>query len=222
MSRRQRERGVFLIFRVRVSCRPDGQTRAVFLILNMKARAVKPSETEQPALFSPELLPDLPALVAAAKDYAHTGKIICKDGERAQAILTHYLQTGSLRATAKHLGCSPNTVLSVLHQFEQTGKLDALKQRLSHKLGLVLELGADDLVERLVSGKFKPTPIDLAVLVDKKLLLDGDATQITEQRVAVDVRIEDVTAYLESKGLKAPAIDIESSVEPADTKEIKQ
>lgn len=174
----------------------------------------------QPALFSPDQLPDLPTLVQAAKDYAHSGKIVCKNGERAQAILTHYLQTGSLRATAKHLACSPNTVLSVLNQFEATGKLDALKQRLSHKLGLVLELGSDDLIERLQNGKFKPTPIDLAVLVDKKLLLDGDATTITEQRVQVDVRVEDVTAYLSSKGIKAPAIDVESSVLTLKPKEI--
>ena len=186
----------------------------------MRAQAVKPSETEQPALFAPDQLPDLPTLVAAAKDYAHTGKIVCKDGERAQAILTHYLQTGSLRATAKHLGCSPNTVLSVLNQFEASGKLDALKQRLSHKLGLVLELGADDLVERLQSGKFKPTPIDLAVLVDKKLLLDGEATQRIEERVHVDVRIEDVTAYLATKGIAAPAIDVESTVNPPKPQQI--
>ena len=158
--------------------------------------------------------------MAAAKECAHTGKIVGKDGERAQAILTHYLQTGSLRATAKHLACSPNTVLSVLNQFEAAGKLDALKQRLSHKLGLVLELGADDLVERLQSGKFKPSPIDLAVLVDKKLLLDGDATQITEQRVQVDVNVNDVTAYLASKGMKAPAIDVESTVSPQKPNEI--
>jgi hypothetical protein len=191
-----------------------------FLILPVKAKRSIPSEAVQPALFSPDQLPDLPALVQAAKDYAHTGKIVCKDGERAEAILNHYLQTGSLRATAKHLGCSPNTVLSVLQQFESSGRLDALKQRLSHKLGLVLELGSDDLIERLVSGKFKPSPIDLAVLVDKKLLLDGDATQITEQRVQVDVRVEDVTAYLASKGLKAPAIDVESSVNASKPKEI--
>ena len=136
----------------------------------MKAKPVKLSESQQPALFAPEQLPDLPALVSAAREYAHTGKIVSKDSERAEMILTHYLQTGSLRATAKHLGCSPNTVLSVLNQFEAAGKLDALKQRLSHKLGLVLELGADDLVERLQAGKFKPTPIDLAVLDRKSVV----------------------------------------------------
>jgi len=186
----------------------------------MKAKRVKPAESEQPALFSPEQLPDLPTLVAAAKDYAHSGKIVCKDGERAEAILKHYLQTGSLRATAKHLGCSPNTVLSVLNQFEASGKLDALKQRLSHKLGLVLELGADDLIKRLQSGKFKPTPIDLAVLVDKKLLLDGEATQRIEERIQVDVRVEDVTAYLKSKGISAPAIDVESTVKATEPQQL--
>ena len=187
----------------------------------MRAKPVKPSESLQPALFSPEQLPDLPALVASAKDYAHSCKIVTKDHERAEMILTHYLQTGSLRATAKHLGCSPNTVLSVLNVFEQSGKLDALKQRLSHKLGLVLELGADDMVERLTKGYLKLSPIDLAVLVDKRLLLDGDATQITEQRVQVAVRVEDVTAYLTSKGLSAPAIDVASTVSAPEPNQIK-
>jgi transposase len=181
----------------------------------MKAKVAEPPESEQRGLFRPEQLPELPVLVDAARQYAHTGKITCKNGERAEAILTHYLQTGSLRATAKHLCCSPNTILSVLNEFERSGKLDALKQRLSHKLGLVLELGADDLIERLEKKKFKPSPIDLAVLIDKKLLLDGEATQRIEETRTVRVDMSDVLGYLKTKGIAAPAIEVESSVSTA-------
>ena len=178
----------------------------------MNAAETLPSLREQPPLFSPDLLPDMPALVEAAKQFAHTGKIVCKNGERAERILTHYLQSGSLRATAQVMLCHPRSIQRVLEQFEASGRLDALKQRLSHKLGLILELGTDDIVERVANGHLKLTSIDVAVLVDKKLLLDGEATQISEQRVAVDVRVEDVIGYLKSKGISAPAIDVESPV----------
>ena len=184
-----------------------------------KAKQSQVSEEVQPPLFSPEQFPDLTDVVAAAKDFAHTGKIVCKDGERAEAILVHYLRTSSLRATAKQMACSPNTVLSVLEHFESAGKLDAFKQRLSHKLALALELGSDDLVERLSSGLTHLSPIDQAVLIDKKLLLDGDPTQRFAMEVPHKIEAGDVLAYLAKRGLPGPAIDVESTVYSPDAKE---
>ena len=167
----------------------------------------------QPPLFLPEQLPDLPEVVSAAKTFAHTGKIVCKNGERSETILQHYLRTGSLRSTAQSCICSPNTVLSVLNHFESAGKLDAYKQRLSHRIGLALELGTDDMVERLTKGTMHLSPIDLAVLIDKKLMLDGDPTQRVAIEVTHTIEAGDVLAYLSKRGLPAPAIDVQSTVD---------
>jgi hypothetical protein len=183
------------------------------------AQPVQPSEETQPTLFLADQLPDLPDVVLAAKEFSHTGKIVCKNGERAEAILVHYLRTGSLRCTAKHMGCSPHTVLSVLNHFESAGKLDAYKQRLSHKLGLALELGADDMVERLTKGTLHLSPIDQAVLIDKKLLLDGDPTQRVAVEVTHKIEADDVLAYLRSRGLPLPAIDVKSTANPEEPKQ---
>lgn len=185
----------------------------------MKAKRSITAESVQPALFSPEQLPDVPALVEAAKQFLHTGKIVCKDGERAERIALTYLQTRSLRATSRALQCHPRTVNAVLEVYEAAGKLDALKQRLSSRMGLILELSIDDTLDRVVSGKQKLTPIEQAVFVDKKLLLDGDATSISVQRHQVDVNVQDVLGYLQSKGIAAPAIDVESTVSPGKPKE---
>jgi hypothetical protein len=117
------------------------------------------------------------------------------------------------------MGCSPHTVLSVLNHFESAGKLDAYKQRLSHKLGLALELGADDMVERLTKGTLHLSPIDQAVLIDKKLLLDGDPTQRVAVEVTHKIEADDVLAYLRSRGLPLPAIDVKSTANPEEPKQ---
>lgn len=187
--------------------------------MNMIAKPVNPTECEQPALFGPEALPDVPALEVCAKEFAHTGKIVTKDHARCELVLTHYLQSGSLRATASHLGCSPKSIHRILEAFAASGKLAALKERLSHRLGLILELSADDMADKAERGTLKLSPIDYAVLLDKKLLLDGEATSIAIERVQVDVRIEDVLGYLQSKGIAAPAIDVESTVSPPQPKQ---
>ena len=202
------------------------ERRAFFF--GMIAKPINFAESEQPALFAPEQLPDAQALETAVKEYCHTGKIATKDHQRAEMVLTHYLQSGSLRATASVMGCSPRTIHRMLEAFAASGKLAALKERLSHRLGLILELSADDMVDKAERGELKLSPIDYAVLLDKRLLLGGQATSITEQHVAVEVRLDDVIGYLASKGIAVPAlgeaasevIDVESTVQAPNSKEI--
>jgi len=159
-------------------------------------------------------------LERAVTEYCHTGKIVTKDHVRAEMVLTHYLQTGSLRATARHMGCSPRSIHRMIECFAATGKLAALKERLSHKIGLILELGADDFAQRIEDGRLQLTSIDLGILIEKRLLLDGEATSITATRVEVDVRVEDVVGYLSSKGIAVPAIDVESTAIQQKSKEM--
>lgn len=181
-----------------------------------KAKDATPAESSQPALFTPEQLPPAPALIAAATSYAHTGTTATKDEERAEQVLTYYLTTGSLRATARHFHVSPNTVKAVLEIFAKAGKLDALKQRLSAKLGTVIELATDLLTEKLLDGSVQANvlPIVIGVGVEKKALIDGEATSRTETTPAAPAQLDDLAAYLRAQGIDAPAIDVASTVHP--------
>lgn len=181
-----------------------------------KAKDTTPAESSQPALFTPEQLPPAPVLIAAATRYAHTGTTASKDEERAEAVLAFYLTTGSLRATARHYQVSPNTIKTVLEIFEKAGKLDALKQRLSKKLGTVIELATDLLTEKLQDGSVQANvlPIVIGVGVEKKALIDGEATSRTEEKPAAPAQLDDLAAYLRTHGIEAPAIDVASTVHP--------
>lgn len=181
-----------------------------------KAKATTPAESSQPALFTPEQLPDAPALIAAATSYAHTGTTSTKDEERAERILAFYLTAGSLRATARHFHVSPNTIKACLEIFAKAGKLDALKQRLSVKLGTVVELATDLLTEKLMDGSVQANvlPIVIGVGVEKKALIDGEATSRTEEKPAAPAQLDDLAAYLRAQGIAAPSIDVASTVHP--------
>jgi hypothetical protein len=189
-----------------------------------KAKPVEPEEQRQPALFLPKDLPEAPVLVAAAKRFVHSGKITCKDEEWASLIVTTYLANGSLRKTARRLNISPNTIKGVLTVAEESGKLDALKQRLSAKLGLTVELATDLLIEKLEEGSVQANvlPIVIGVCVEKKELLDGNATQRVEATRAEPLDASGVRAYLARKGIAAPAIDVQSTVSSAEPKQIEE
>lgn len=179
-----------------------------------KAKPKQPAESSQPALFTPEQLPAVPALIAAAQQHLHNGKTTCKDEELCEAMLTHYLTTGSLRATAKRFQVSAHTVAAVLKVYEAAGKMDALKQRLSSKFGVMIELGTDLLIEKLQEGAVQANvlPIVIGVGVEKKALLDGEATSRTETAPAAPVQLADLAAYLHQHGQTLPAIDVPSTV----------
>lgn len=178
------------------------------------AKPAKPSEETQPALFSPVDLPALPELVEGAKRYVHSGKTTCKDEERAAAIAQAYLETGKILPVAKRFHVSPHTVHAVLEVLEQAGKLADLKQRVSRNLGLLAEVSSERAIEMVAEGKCPANvlPINVGVALDKKALLDGDATARVEMAVAVPIGVADVLAYLKAKGVQAPAIDVESTV----------
>lgn len=185
-----------------------------------KAKPIKPAESSQPALFSPEQLPTVPALMEAAKRHAHTGTTTSKDEELCEAMLTHYLSTGSLRATASRFSMSAHTVSAVLGLYEASGKMAALKQRLSSKLGVTIELATDVLIQKLERGEVPANvlPIVIGVGVEKKALLDGEATSRAEVVPSAPAQLADLAAYLQKQGINTPAIDVTSTVNPSETK----
>jgi hypothetical protein len=179
-----------------------------------KVKPVKPAESSQPALFAPEDLPTAPALVAAAQQHLHNGRTTCKDEELCEQMLTAYLKCGSLRAVARKFMVSAHTISAVLRVYEAAGKMAALKQRLSDKLGVTIELATDLLNEKIERGDVPPNvlPIVIGVAVEKKALLDGEATSRTEVAPAAPAQLADLADYLRRHGQTLPAIDVPSTV----------
>ena len=179
-----------------------------------KAKPNQPAESSQPALFQPGQLPDAPGLMKAAHAHAHTGKTTCKDEELCEQMLSYYLSTGSLRAAAKRFQMSAHTISAVMQIYEASGKMAALKQRLSTKLGVSIELATDLLNEKLLDGSVQANvlPIVIGVGVEKKALLDGEATSRVEAAPAAPAQLDDLVSYLKSQGVAAPAIDVASTV----------
>lgn len=90
------------------------------------------------------------------------------------------------------------------------------KKQLSTQLGRISKLMADSIETRLINGTMKPGSIDLAVMVDKKMALDGDASMVIEHRHTVGASADGFLARLEQmKRAKATTlpIDSESTVE---------
>ncbi len=180
------------------------------------AKPPEPAISTQPALFEPEQMPSQAQLLEGAKSYVHTGRTTCKDEERAEALVTAYIESHSLLSVARRFHVSPNTVKAVLEVFEAAGKLDDLKQRVARKLGTVAELCADASIEMLLAGKVPANvlPIMEGVAIEKKALLEGEATSRIEAAVLAPVDLEAVRAYLQTR-----SIDVQSSVVPQKPKE---
>lgn len=93
------------------------------------------------------------------------------------------------------------------------------KKQLSQQLGRITTLMADSIEQRLLDGKMKPGSIDLAVMVDKKMALDGDVGLVIEHRHTVGQSADGFLAKLEAMkrakltalpgDSQSPVIDVE-------------
>lgn len=72
------------------------------------------------------------------------------------------------------------------------------KKQLSQQLGRITTLMADSIEARLLDGKMKPGSIDLAVMVDKKLQVDGDVQMVIEHRHTIGQSADGFLAKLEA------------------------
>jgi hypothetical protein len=83
---------------------------------------------------------------------------------------------------------------------------------------------ADSIEERLLDGTFKPGSVDLAILVDKKAALDGDASMIIEHRHTLDASpdafVKRLDALKKAKIVNLP--DLESATDCTETTGITQ
>lgn len=139
--------------------------------------------TRQPELFGAGDV-ECRQMCQAAEGYARTGKIAARNEERAAAMLEALLQGKSLRAIQREFQVDGRTVRAVQGVYEREGKLPALKERMSRKLGHAMELGVENAVAMLEAGDVPANviPVMVGVFADKKAMIDGDATVRVEHQ----------------------------------------
>jgi hypothetical protein len=160
--------------------------RGFLRIMARKAKSVTAGEAEQPLLFSVSALPEAPALVELAKTWERTGKVLGKDEQRLEDIVTDVLMRISKRKIALKYGVSRNSIDTCLEILTERGKLEPLKERLKVKIGRLAESSIDYVQELIDEGALPPqsAPIVMGVALDKKAQMDGDATMIVEHRTS--------------------------------------
>lgn len=170
-------------------------------------------------LFQPFLFPDFEVeLVEQARVYVHNAKTVSKDEERCRLICEAMLMGMSRRSIARKFGVSRHTIAAVMEVLEERGVLAPLKQRLSARMSVVIEMGMDAMVERLEDGTVPANvlPIMVGVMVDKKALIDGDATVRVEALARPAVTVEGYLAWVKSRTAES-----ESGVVVLEEKELR-
>ena len=181
------------------------------------SKPTTPSETDQPALFSPEQFPTDDKLVEQAKVWtAHTGTTALKDMERCEAICKDLIMELGMRRTAKKHGVSHNTIRRIWEHLEKSGKLDTLKQRMIREAGYGIMLGLEAGNELITEGKMPPNvlPVWVGVLADKKAGWEGNlpASTVVEVRLTADNLLQRLEKLRQGTTPKPLTIDTQSDV----------
>jgi hypothetical protein len=92
------------------------------------------------------------------------------------------------------------------------------KKLLSQQLGRIGKLMADNMEERLINNTWSPSSVDLGILLDKRAMLDGEASMIIEHRLTIDVSPDAFARRIEQMK-KAKAVDCESSADGVETQQ---
>jgi len=153
---------------------------------------------EQGALF-PQFEESL-VETAKAKSFVHTGAFISRDQELCRAICTDLLNCVSRRVIASRYGISRNTVNAIREVMEARGELEPLKKEITRRLNRCVIYSIENLEEALHDGKIAAgsLPIAVAVLLDKKLALEGAPTARIEHITSRKISHDELNAWLES------------------------
>ncbi|MBM3729121.1 MAG: hypothetical protein FJW40_27320 [Acidobacteria bacterium] len=163
------------------------------------------SEPNTPALF--DLSQCERHLVELAEPDAarFTGSTVEKDRQRVDAVLSAVVAGVPREHIAALAKISTHTIAGIVDRAERSGEIAGWKERMSRLLARATETMAATLVEAVEQKKLAPAalPVSLGIAVDKKLLLDGEATSRVEH--VERVRPEDITALIK----RAKVVDIE-------------
>lgn len=145
-----------------------------------KAKAKQDKEWTAPFLPSLSSLPDMPQLVqhvAKYPDYQHNAKTMWSNDEAKcfEILERRLVRRQGKKRIARECGCSKWSVDAVVIEAEERGILAPWKERVSEKLGAIIEDGLDELHERIEAGSIADNvlPVVVGIAFDKKEKLDG-------------------------------------------------
>lgn len=129
----------------------------------------------------------------------YTGEELAKRTELRDAVIKLHVQGVGVRRMARELRASGIKIgeTSILKMLRLVPDLVATeKKRVSDTLGSIITLMTDSIKERLIDGSMKPSSVDVAIMIDKKAGIDGEAGLIVEHRITLP-SAEDFTKRLE-------------------------
>ena len=138
--------------------------------------------TEQPPLFDLAECESHLVRLAGRDQERFSGTTIEKDRELVAAVLGAVVAGVPRDHIARLAGISTHTIAGIVDRAESGGEIAPWKQRMSRQLARATESLAASLVEA-ADNKTIPVgqqSVSLAILVDKKLILDGEATSRVE------------------------------------------
>lgn len=206
-----------------------------FLAVFMNSQVLVPEKGEEQdgqLLLSDEagwpIRQDLVELVKE-KRFAHTGKIVAKDEELCREVCMDLIRGLSTRLVAKKYRISRNTVGAIHAVMEKRGELEPLKKQVSALLGKAIVFGLENFIEALATNQISPgqLPIPIAALIDKKELIDGNATARIEGSNVQEISVEQVQDFWErmkkadAQPTEPSAIDAESTVSAPQPQQIE-
>lgn len=125
--------------------------------------------------------------LVTVEDDAATGKfsglVIEKNRERVKQICRALAERIGVHRIAKAYGVSVHTVLGIRDRNPEL--IATEKKDVSLQLGRISRLMADNIEQRLEEGTWKPGSVDLAIMLDKKAMVDGDPGLVIEHRHTV-------------------------------------
>lgn len=150
----------------------------------MRTRGPAKSRTSEdpescPPLFA--LAPERPELMEALTNpNARNGHTTLKDGELVSQMAALFAEGRGCKAVSRLCGVGVQTARAVRNHLSTSGKLLPWKERVSKRMGEVIEDGVDVLHDGILSGEIsaKEISVPLGILVDKKQILDGGPTSI--------------------------------------------
>lgn len=129
----------------------------------------------------------------------YTGEQLARNVELRDKVVTAHVQGVGVRRMVKEFraqgyAIGENSVLALLANCPALVATE--KKRLSTALGGIIILMTDSLRERLIAGTMKPSSVDVAIMIDKRANVDGEAGLVIEHRITLP-SAEDFTKRLE-------------------------
>lgn len=129
-----------------------------------------------------------------------------EDPERYDLIVKYLKGTISKRLISEAVDCAYETVVAVF--LDQQKDIRAGKRATSLQLDIAIAYGMEGLIEQAKAGKL--SSIDVAVLIDKRELLNGGVTERVGHVQEIDPDVEEFRRYSEAKELPAMVLGMGS------------